>query len=175
MNLITFHKTPILLVSLLLFLSTTSQAFCPSSSFSILATTRHSGLSNTRLAAWGDDAFDMNELQQRISSCQTAVPPLLKLPTRRPTHVHAVFFHPHSDQEGMHTIEYPQGSGNNVILAFEDEDDCRAFSQELINQHFDNPTVRIILLYLLYTCCILLFLFLTLPFVHSFYSHTIAL
>lgn len=81
----------------------------------------------------------MNELQQRIS--QETVPPLLNVATRRPEQVHAVFFNPYSDEEGMHTIEYPKGSGNNVILAFEDENDCRAFSQDLQRQHFDNPTV----------------------------------
>jgi hypothetical protein len=136
MNRIT--SSTLLLLSLLI-LATDIHAFVP---FSSSRTTSHSN-SNTRLGVFGDDSFDMDELRQRIS--QEGVPPLFAVTTpRRPEFVHAVFFNPHTDREGMHTIEYPQGSGNNVILAFEDANDCAAFSQDLQRQHFYNPTVSYI-------------------------------
>lgn len=144
MNRIT--SSTLLLLSLLI-LATDIHAFVP---FSSSRTASHSKF-NTRLGVFGDDSFDMDELRQRIS--QEAVPPLFAVTTpRRPEFVHAVFFNPHTDREGMHTIEYPQGSGNNVILAFEDANDCAAFSQDLQRQHFYNPTVSYIWLYYLIHC-----------------------
>jgi Protein of unknown function (DUF3110) len=45
-----------------------------------------------------------------------------------PTHVHVVTF---PLQDGVHTIEHPKGSGNNVILAFESLKACEKFAQTL--------------------------------------------
>ena len=39
--------------------------------------------------------------------------------------------------------EYPKGSGNNVILAFESKEECDRFSQALQDQQFFEPAVRI--------------------------------
>jgi hypothetical protein len=128
-----------ILSSFLLRLSITS-AFVPSSyggsHHRILQT------SNTRLSVFGDDHFDMDELKQRIS--QETVPQLFAcLTSKRPEQVHVILFNPHTEQEGMHTIEYPRGSGTNVILAFEDSNDCDAFSENLVRQQFHDPTVSI--------------------------------
>lgn len=121
------------LLSLLLILPST-MAFVPfSADRSSMSTARH---------VFGDDHFDMEELRQRIS--QESSPQLLNLnvKTRPPYQVHVILFNPHSDDEGMHTIEYPKGSGNNVILAFEDQNDCNLFSEHLKAQQFHDPTVR---------------------------------
>jgi hypothetical protein len=61
--------------------------------------------------------------------------PLLFLPER----VHIVVFPSH---DGAHTVEFPKGSGNNVILAFASEEACRKFAQSLEKQHFFDPMVR---------------------------------
>lgn len=48
-------------------------------------------------------------------------------------------FNPRSDDEGIHTIEVPAGSGNNVLLAFEEKVDCVRFALVLEAQGFYNP------------------------------------
>ena len=95
---------------------------------------------NSRLSVLGDDHFDMEELRQRISqetSPQLFAPPPVQ--HHRPEQVHVILFNPHTKDEGMHTIEYPKGSGNNVILAFEDSNDCHKFAAMLRAQHFFHP------------------------------------
>lgn len=47
---------------------------------------------------------------------------------------------------GVHSIEYPKGSGNNVILAFASKDACDKFAETLRAQHFFDPTVCVLLL-----------------------------
>lgn len=113
-----------------------AMAFAPSCSFGVAR--KHC---NTRLYVFGDDHFDMDELRHRIS--QETAPQLFAVEARllRPEQVHVILFNPHSHDEGMHTIEYPKGSGNNVILAFEDVQDCNVFSDNLKAQQFHDPTV----------------------------------
>jgi len=130
MNLIT------ILTSLLLLSSTT--AFVPPS-FGRVTSRIHR---NQQLNVLGDDHFDMEELKQRIS--QETSPQLFavkKEPAVRPEQVHVILFNPHTEEEGMHTIEYPKGSGTNVILAFEDSNDCNVFSEHLKAQQFPDPSV----------------------------------
>lgn len=49
----------------------------------------------------------------------------------RPEAVHIILFNPETKQEGMHSIEYPKGTGNNLILAFESKSDCDNFASHL--------------------------------------------
>jgi hypothetical protein len=43
---------------------------------------------------------------------------------------------------GVHSIEYPIGSGKNVVLAFTNQLSCDKFVQSLREQHFFHPMVR---------------------------------
>lgn len=103
---------------------------------------RHQAVSNTQRFVFGEDWFDPEELRQLIS--QQSSPQLFASPsiakTRRPDQVHVILFNPHSQNEGMHTIE--DSTGTNVILAFEDAKDCNVFSEHLKAQQFHDPTVR---------------------------------
>lgn len=60
----------------------------------------------------------------------------------RPEFVHIILFNVGTNREGAHTIEFPMDSGNNVMLAFEDESDCEEFIEELKEQDFFDPVVR---------------------------------
>ena len=87
------------------------------------------------------NSFDLNELKKRIA--ETHSPYLGELDTAM-EHVLAdefyiVFVQPDTDQQGVHTIEYPPGSGTNVILAFEDAEAARKFAHLLAMQNFENP------------------------------------
>jgi Protein of unknown function (DUF3110) len=64
-----------------------------------------------------------------------ASPPPVVFPER----VHIVVFPSH---QGAHTVEFPKGSGNNVLLAFASEQACRNFARSLQKQNFFDPTVR---------------------------------
>lgn len=57
-----------------------------------------------------------------------------------PESVHIIFFHPDTPQQHVHTIEYPKGSGNNLILAFESGVDCVNFARNLQDLEFVDPT-----------------------------------
>ena len=53
---------------------------------------------------------------------------------------HVVIFQSGTMNQGAHTIEYhPQGSGNNVVLAFESYHACLHFAESLAEQHFVDP------------------------------------
>ena len=59
--------------------------------------------------------------------------------------VHVVAFNgPDPNPRGVHSIEYPPGSGSNVILAFESKLACRNFADLLRKQQFFDPSVRIL-------------------------------
>lgn len=57
----------------------------------------------------------------------------------KPEEVHIILFNPNTNREGVHTIEFPKNSGNNIILAFESKDECEQFSMNLKEQHFFDP------------------------------------
>jgi hypothetical protein len=78
----------------------------------------------------------------------------------RPETVHCIFFQPGTEEQGMHTVEQPAGSGNNMILAFESKDSCDKFASRLRDlQFFDlDPTVRFALLCLRLLLVLLVFL-----------------
>lgn len=94
----------------------------------------------------------MDELKQRIAKETNPYAELFNYPqadTRpKPVDVHIILFNPETDNEGMHTIEYPKGSGRNVILAFESKQECDAFAGQLKDQQFFDPSVSITVLYL---------------------------
>lgn len=107
--------------------------------------------------------FDMKELQQRINQEYSAAASLplglgvgagagagtqrsqhshypqeqspQQLPSSKPDKVHVVIFQSGTMNQGAHTIEYPQGSGNNVVLAFESYHACLHFAESLADQH----------------------------------------
>jgi hypothetical protein len=57
-----------------------------------------------------------------------------------PDHVYIVIFNPDSEAEqGVHTIEFPKGSKQNILLAFESDDECIEFAEMLKNMQFYNP------------------------------------
>lgn len=117
--------------------STRLQARRSSLAFSVLFSSREGEGLN-------DDTFDMDELTQRIAQ-QANTPKELPLfseesATENPEEVHIILFNPDSEQEGVHTVEFPKGSGNNVILAFESRSDCERFAGILKAQHFFDPS-----------------------------------
>jgi len=86
----------------------------------------------------------MRELQQRInqeySSSSDFHLPILEV-TEKPERVYVVIIQPETMNQQAHTIEYPKGSGNNVILAFESYQACQKFADALIDQKFVDPEV----------------------------------
>jgi len=105
----------------------------------------------------GKDVFDMEELKARISSLKQSNSVAARSssglassvttstdtspPAKKPDEVHIILFNPDTEQEGVHTIEFPKGSGNNVILAFENAEACDMFSKMLKDQLFMDPIV----------------------------------
>ena len=61
----------------------------------------------------------------------------------KPDEVHIILFNPNTEREGVHTIEFPKDSGNNIILAFECRVECEQFSMKLRDQHFFDPVVSL--------------------------------
>lgn len=60
----------------------------------------------------------------------------------KPEDVYIILFNPDAENEGVHTIEFPKGSGNNFILAFESEIECYHFCSLLKKQQFFDPKVQ---------------------------------
>ena len=46
----------------------------------------------------------------------------------KPEIVYIMMYNPGTPEEGVHTTEYPKGSGQDVMLAFESLEECVAFS-----------------------------------------------
>lgn len=94
-----------------------------------------------------EEHFDMDELRQRIRDETNPYSDLLgtAMGTAQPApeKVHILVFNPNTDQQGIHTIEYPQGSGNNFILAFESKIACDKFAATLKAQQFFDPTPQV--------------------------------
>ena len=70
----------------------------------------------------------------------------------KPEEVHIILFNPNTNKEGVHTIEFPKDSGNNIILAFESQVECEQFSMNLKEQHFFDPVVRFTITLLFFFC-----------------------
>jgi Protein of unknown function (DUF3110) len=89
------------------------------------------------------DSFDMHELKQRINQVSNPYHDFFAAADwsleERPEQVHVIWFKPNTDEQGVHTIEYPKGSGNNFVLAFESKVACEKFAESLQAQNFDKP------------------------------------
>jgi len=102
-------------------------------SLSVLESSNSNGFSNH---------FDMDELRERIKQESNPYDKLFssERTSPKPSEVHIILFQPSTEDEGVHTIEYPKGSGNNIILAFESKLECDLFAANLKEQHFFNPS-----------------------------------
>lgn len=106
------------------------------SAFVVPTTIRSSIISSrSRRSALDSDSFDMEELKQRIYK-----------ETNPLAHLFGVTNCPHTEQvfvigfdSGIHSIEYPKGSGNNYVLAFESLQACDNFALRLRDQQFFDP------------------------------------
>ena len=83
------------------------------------------------------DAFPLhlNSLQRRIEEQQSQYMDFLlskdeKL-NRSVEKVHIIIFHAGTEEQGVHTIEFPKGSGRNYLLAFEILSECELFMNSL--------------------------------------------
>ncbi|KAL3774872.1 hypothetical protein ACHAWO_001187 [Cyclotella atomus] len=103
----------------------------------------------------GIEDDDMDILRKRIMRQETQYTRLLleqskynpeddtdpaedKLPL--PESVFIILFQPETPEQHVHTIEFPKGSGNNILLAFEDENECNAFADMLVrDMGFKDP------------------------------------
>lgn len=89
-------------------------------------------------------SFDMDELRARMDQQMNQYYDLLLTEDGEdvvnPDHVYIVIFNPDSEAEqGVHTIEFPKGSKQNILLAFESDDECIEFAEMLKNMQFYNP------------------------------------
>lgn len=118
---------------------------------------RPSFLSTQRTAQTSSgDSFDMDDLRQRLAAVTNPYQNLFsrdETDARRPDTVHCIFFK--GEQQGMHTVEYPAGSGSNVVLAFASAAACDKFAGQLRAQAFYDPTVRLLVVNIMsYTVCV---------------------
>lgn len=94
-----------------------------------------------------NENFNMEELNQRIVDESNPYAKLFLTNgweyRSKPNNVHIILFKPDTEDEGVHTIEYPMGSENNVILAFECSHECDTFAAALKSQQFFDPSVRV--------------------------------
>jgi len=102
-------------------------------SLSVLESSNSNGFSNH---------FDMDELRERIGQEASPYDKLFssERTSPKPSEVHIILFQPSTENEGVHSIEYPKGSGNNIILAFESKLECDLFAANLKEQYFFNPS-----------------------------------
>ena len=106
----------------------------------------------------GIDDSDMEVLRKRIEKQETQYAKLLMEQSKYeisddfdddsdemrplPQSVHIILFLPETPEQHVHTIEIPKGSGNNVLLAFEDEGECHMFAEMLVRDlGFVDPCV----------------------------------
>mmetsp|Transcript_15187 Transcript_15187/g.21560 ORF Transcript_15187/g.21560 Transcript_15187/m.21560 type:complete len:229 (-) Transcript_15187:1263-1949(-) len=92
-------------------------------------------------------SLDMNLLRQRMDHQQNQYAKLITEQSKYiqqtsplPESVHIILFNPDTPNQNVHTLEIPKGSGNNMILAFEDGADCGMFAQNLRELEFVDPS-----------------------------------
>ena len=98
-------------------------------------------------------SLDMSSLRQRIQKQDNQYTNLLLEQSKYtdeeriiPDSVHIILFHPDTPKQHVHTIEYPVGSGENMILAFESSSDCIRFARMLQQDlDFAEPSVSRVL------------------------------
>jgi len=85
----------------------------------------------------------MDELRHRIDEEYASYIPIegaaTKIREQKPDEVYIVVIQAGTINQGAHTIEYPKGSGNNVVLAFESWEACQNFASLLEEQQFVDP------------------------------------
>lgn len=104
------------------------------------------------------DLFDPDELNERLLSQTNPYRAMFTkqstkiastASTTAPDKVYVVFLF---QGAGVHSVEYPAGSGNNVILAFESKRSCENFASLLKQQRFFEPVVSAVLFSLSTPC-----------------------
>lgn len=93
-------------------------------------------------------AADVDPLMQEIKHRRLSNNPYYKLfhtdwkQQERPEHVHVILFDANTDKQGIHSIEYPKGSGSNFVLAFQSLAACQKFVAALKAQKLGRPTPK---------------------------------
>ncbi len=101
------------------------------------------------LLALESDSFDMDELKQRIYKETNPLANLFGVTIPPDTEqVYVIGF-----DSGIHSIEYPKGSGNNYVLAFESLEACDTFALRLKDQQFFDPEPQSFVLESLHEFC----------------------
>ena len=103
-------------------------------------------------------SLDMSSLRNRIQKQDNQYTNLLLEQSKYtdeeriiPDSVHIILFHPDTPKQHVHTIEYPVGSGENMILAFESSSDCIQFSRMLQQDlDFAEPSVSRMVFLIIY-------------------------
>ena len=95
-------------------------------------------------------SFNMNGLSKRMQRQENQYAKLLMEQSKYaedeneksvPESVHIILFHPDTPKQHVHTVEFPQNSGNNLIMAFESGGDCANFARMLQDLEFADPCV----------------------------------
>ena len=126
-------------------------------------------ISNIRLASisnsddYNDDtssasSLDMSSLRKRIQKQDNQYTNLLLEQSKYtdeeriiPDSVHIILFHPGTPKQHVHTIEYPVGSGENMILAFESQTNSIRFARMLQQDlDFAEPSVSRVFFIIIY-------------------------
>lgn len=144
-----FHMQKMLSIIVILTALVAASAFVPRHGNPFL--TKHGYATNQRMALFssanknnvGDESygfFDEEEFK-RIARQKESFEFIFDIDDdMKPEDVHIILFNPDTDREGVHTLEFPKGSGNNMILAFESKEECEQFSATLRDQKFFDPT-----------------------------------
>jgi hypothetical protein len=112
---------------------------------------RHRNINNINMSSASSDEssppIDMSDLNKRMKRQENQYVKLLQeqsnyaLEERTvPEAVHIILFHPGTEEQHVHTIEFPQSSGNNIIMAFESEGECVEFANKLQDLEFVDPS-----------------------------------
>ena len=113
----------------------------------------HHTLIHQQLLATSNDnednsSLDVTSLNKRIKQQQSQYVNLILEQSKYTEHervvpasIHIILFNPNTPQQHAHTIEFPKGSGTNLILAFESGSDCAGFARMLQDLEFVDPSV----------------------------------
>mmetsp|Transcript_45969 Transcript_45969/g.53788 ORF Transcript_45969/g.53788 Transcript_45969/m.53788 type:complete len:245 (+) Transcript_45969:86-820(+) len=91
----------------------------------------------------GEEDLDSKALQKRIDQQTNQYYNLFEgnitANVDKSDKVSIILFSKDTDDEGVHTIEYPVGSGKNILLAFESFDECSNYAHMLKDMEFFDP------------------------------------
>jgi hypothetical protein len=97
-----------------------------------------------RLAEVGGTNEFYDDLKRRIKAETNPYSNIFAAADHEVSTVHIISFALGTSRQGIHSIEFPKGSGNNVVLAFESREACAKFAEHLRAQHFFDPTVSFV-------------------------------